>query len=89
MQLIYIDTLKNISGYKTTESVRRWLTGLRVPCFKVGRQYAVDQEVFDRKFSKKYKIGSRTSEYRPGLQAEVEFFSELQELLYGAMTVTR
>lgn len=81
MQLIFLDQLFTISGYRKRHSVQTWLAGLGVPLLKIGRLYAVDETVFERQFSKRYKITKQKNKYVPTEETEKTFLAGLDRLL--------
>lgn len=81
MQIISLDTLKSISGYTDTRSVRTWLSGLGVPLLKIGKQHCADNEMFEKAMEKKYRITKRRNGYQPKQQTEIDFLSDLTRCL--------
>lgn len=78
MQLIFLDTLKEISGYHDIRSVRTWLANeFNIQLMKIGRRYAVDKNLFEKKLMKKYRITKQHYDYKPKSEVEKEFLSDL------------
>lgn len=81
MNLIFLDELFSMSGYQKRHSVQAWLAGMNIPLLKIGKNYAVDKNVFERQFSKRYKITKQQTGYQPTQKTEKAFLAELDHLL--------
>lgn len=81
MNLIFLDELFKLSGYRKRESVESWLVGMKLRLVRVGRNYAVDRELFEKAFEKQYKIKRKAKGYEPIHTAEKKFLNDLTDLL--------
>lgn len=82
MLLIYLDTLKQISGYTDRRSVQAWLAKeLHLPLLRIGKNYGVDKAAFESRMEKKYRLAKGQRKYKPTQEAEKEFLDEVDRLL--------
>lgn len=81
MPLFFLDTLKQISGYKTRRGVQSWLARMNLRLMRIGKNYAVDRMSFEREFSKRYMITPKKKKYTPTQETEIAFLEELNSLL--------
>lgn len=80
MQLIFLHTLKSISGYTSLRGVRSWLLDFNVPLLRVGKNYAVSKSLFEQRFQKKHGLPRRET-YVPIQKSEKAFLNEVSRLL--------
>lgn len=81
MNLIFLDELFKLSGYRKRESVESWLASMKLRLVRVGKNYAVDKELFEKAFEKQYKIKRKPKEYEPTHESEKKFLNDLTDLL--------
>ncbi len=87
MQLVFLDTLKNISGYADIRSVRTWLAGMQIPLLRIGKNYAVDAVLFEKRISERYRLTQQKTGYKPKQETEKAFLTEVDHLLSSTRTV--
>lgn len=81
MSLLFLDTLKAISGYSDVRSIRKWLHGMNLILVRVGRNYATDEAALGTAISRKQRITKKPTTYHPVHETEKSFLSEVELLL--------
>lgn len=81
MELLFLDTLKDISGYSDVRSIRKWLHGLHLILVRVGKNYATDKAALEAVLEKQQGITTRQMTYQPIHETEKSFLAELELLL--------
>lgn len=81
MSLLFLDALKEMSGYKTRRGVQSWLARMNLRLVRIGKNFAVEREAFEREFSKQHKIIIKQKGYTPTQKTEQAFLAEVDRLL--------
>lgn len=81
MQLIFLDILKQISGYSDVRSVRSWLAGMKLTLVHIGKNYAVDRAAFEKCLARQSRIIAKKEGYTPQHKTEKDFLEEIDRLL--------
>lgn len=81
MLLLFFSDIKVLTGYSDNRSVKTFLSELRVPVLKIGRNNAVEKELFETCMEKRYKLQQRTQTYIPKEKTAIAFAEELHRLL--------
>ena len=81
MPLLFLDTLKEISGYSDVRSIRKWVQGMHLTLVRVGKNYATDKIALEAALAKQQRITRRQITYRPIHQTEKSFLADLELLL--------
>ena len=84
MQLIFLDTLKEISGYSDLRSIRKWMEDeLGICLLKVGKNWCAFKEDFEKAFAEKYQSSNNTTKsqqnYKPRGEHEKRLLKDLQK----------
>jgi hypothetical protein len=81
MEFLFFSDIKTLTGYTDNRSVKTFLSELRVPVLKIGRNNAVDKAVFEAQMEKRYRVQQRSKTYIPKGKTAIAFATELSHLL--------